>query len=281
MGDEPDADQRLDAPFQAFGPLARGRRSGADGAGLSKSATSRRFVALSAARMKAWMETRLDDLDLLVIQIDGIHMDEDMLLVAAIGVDADGRQASARPRRGRDGKRDDGAGAHRQSHRAWARSSRAASVHHRWFEGAVQGDPAHLRTRYGDPALPDSQGAQHSGAVAEIDARLGEKRLAAGLGNGRRRRRPKSCFAISPAVSKPTGTAFPLRSWKGSTRCSPSRGSAFPANCAARSPARTSSRMSWARCEGSAETSNTGARPRWRCAGPPPPCRRPRRASVD
>src|SRR5271163_1061987 len=61
-----------------------------DGAGLSKSATSRRFVALSAARMKAWMETRLDDLDLLAIQIDGIHMDEDMLLVAAIGVDANG-----------------------------------------------------------------------------------------------------------------------------------------------------------------------------------------------
>ena len=61
-----------------------------DGAGLSKSATSRRFVALSAARMKAWMESRLDDLDLLVIQIDGIHMDEDMLLVAAIGVDAAG-----------------------------------------------------------------------------------------------------------------------------------------------------------------------------------------------
>ena len=61
-----------------------------DGAGLSKSATSRRFVALSAARMKAWMESRLDDLDLLAIQIDGIHMDEDMLLVAAIGVDANG-----------------------------------------------------------------------------------------------------------------------------------------------------------------------------------------------
>lgn len=61
-----------------------------DGAGLSKSATSRRFVALSAARMKEWMETRLDNLDLLVIQIDGIHMDEDMLLVAALGVDEKG-----------------------------------------------------------------------------------------------------------------------------------------------------------------------------------------------
>ncbi len=60
------------------------------GAGLSKSAASRRSVALSAARMKEWMASDLADLDLLVIQIDGIHMDEDLILVAAIGVDANG-----------------------------------------------------------------------------------------------------------------------------------------------------------------------------------------------
>ena len=70
--------------------LPEGDVPASDGAGLSKSATSRRFVALSAARMRAWMETRLEDLDLLAIQIDGIHMDEDMLLVAAIGVDTNG-----------------------------------------------------------------------------------------------------------------------------------------------------------------------------------------------
>ena len=60
------------------------------GAGLSKSAVSRRFVALSAARMKEWMASDLSGLDLLVIQIDGIHMDEDLILVAAVGVDAMG-----------------------------------------------------------------------------------------------------------------------------------------------------------------------------------------------
>ena len=60
------------------------------GAGLSKSAASRRFVALSAARMKEWMTSDLFGLDLLVIQIDGIHMDENLILVAAIGVDAKG-----------------------------------------------------------------------------------------------------------------------------------------------------------------------------------------------
>src|SRR5271155_5933577 len=40
--------------------LPEGDVPASDGAGLSKSATSRRFVALSAARMRAWMETRLD-----------------------------------------------------------------------------------------------------------------------------------------------------------------------------------------------------------------------------
>jgi len=60
------------------------------GSGLSKSAASRHFVALSAARLAEWMASELSGLDLLVIQIDGIHMDEDMTLVAAVGVDAAG-----------------------------------------------------------------------------------------------------------------------------------------------------------------------------------------------
>ena len=60
------------------------------GSGLSKSAASRRFVALSAARLKEWMASDLSGLDLLVIQIDGIHMDDDMILVAALGVDVNG-----------------------------------------------------------------------------------------------------------------------------------------------------------------------------------------------
>src|SRR5262249_35264259 len=70
--------------------LPEGDVPGPAGAGLSKSAASRRFVALSAARMKDWMASDLSGLDLLVIQIDGIHMDEDLFLVAAIGIDAKG-----------------------------------------------------------------------------------------------------------------------------------------------------------------------------------------------
>ena len=57
------------------------------GAGLSKSAASRHFVALSAERMKEWMACDLSRLDLLVIQIDGIHIADDLMLLAAVGVD--------------------------------------------------------------------------------------------------------------------------------------------------------------------------------------------------
>jgi len=60
------------------------------GAGVSKSAVSRRFVALSAAQMKEWMAADLSKRDLLVIQIDGIHIENDLVLLAAVGIDGDG-----------------------------------------------------------------------------------------------------------------------------------------------------------------------------------------------
>ena len=60
------------------------------GSGVSKSAASRHFVALSAERMREWLATDLSGLDLLVVQIDGIHITEQLVLIAAIGIDADG-----------------------------------------------------------------------------------------------------------------------------------------------------------------------------------------------
>jgi putative transposase len=60
------------------------------GSGVSKSAASRHFVALSAARLREWLAADLSGLDLLVVQIDGIHISEHLVLVAAIGIDAQG-----------------------------------------------------------------------------------------------------------------------------------------------------------------------------------------------
>ena len=56
------------------------------GDGRSKSAVSRRFAALSAE----WMATDLSQLELLAIQIDGVHIKEELMLVAAVGIDATG-----------------------------------------------------------------------------------------------------------------------------------------------------------------------------------------------
>jgi putative transposase len=60
------------------------------GDGTSKSAASRRFVALSAERLAGWMASDLSQLDLLVIQIDGLHITDDLVMVAALGIDGEG-----------------------------------------------------------------------------------------------------------------------------------------------------------------------------------------------
>jgi transposase-like protein len=62
------------------------------GDGTSKSAASRRFVALSSERMAEWMASDLSQLDLLVIQIDGLHFGNDLVLVGALGIDGQGNK---------------------------------------------------------------------------------------------------------------------------------------------------------------------------------------------
>ncbi len=64
--------------------------SAAAGSGLSKSAFSRPVKALTEARLADWMASDLSELDLLVIRIDGLHMDDNLLMIGAVGVDADG-----------------------------------------------------------------------------------------------------------------------------------------------------------------------------------------------
>jgi uncharacterized protein GlcG (DUF336 family) len=85
---------------------------------VSKSAVSRRFVALSAARMKEWMAADLSKLDLLVIQIDGIHIKDDLTLLAAVGVDGKGGKHPLRCDRGGNRERRRGAGPAGQPDRA-------------------------------------------------------------------------------------------------------------------------------------------------------------------
>lgn len=62
------------------------------GCGLSRSSVSRRFKALTEARLVEWMSSDLSQLDLLVIQIDGLHLDDKLLMIGAVGVDVDGKK---------------------------------------------------------------------------------------------------------------------------------------------------------------------------------------------
>jgi transposase-like protein len=60
-------------------------------AAVSKSAVSRRFVAMSSEHLEQWLASRLDDLKLPVVMIDGIHFKEQVVLIA-LGFDTEGRK---------------------------------------------------------------------------------------------------------------------------------------------------------------------------------------------
>ena len=68
-------------------PLPEGKR----GRSTSRSAVSRRFVALSQRKIRECLGRRLDDLDLWVVMIDGIGFADHMALVA-LGISQDGQK---------------------------------------------------------------------------------------------------------------------------------------------------------------------------------------------
>jgi len=69
--------------------LPEGDLAGQAKRATTKSSVSRRFVALSTAKLKEWLAADLSEFDLLVIQIDGLRVG-DHVLVAAIGIDGAG-----------------------------------------------------------------------------------------------------------------------------------------------------------------------------------------------
>jgi putative transposase len=64
LGDEPDADQRSTRKLKRAVRLPDGDLPAVTGEGTSKSAASRRFVALSAECKTEWMASDLSQLDL-------------------------------------------------------------------------------------------------------------------------------------------------------------------------------------------------------------------------
>ena len=62
-----------------------------EGYGIEKSSVSRQFVQASAAQLKRLCEKKLDDLDLVAILIDGIHLGQQVLVVA-LGIESRGKK---------------------------------------------------------------------------------------------------------------------------------------------------------------------------------------------
>ena len=54
-----------------------------DGYGIEKSSVSREFVAASAAQLKTLCEKKLNELELVAVLIDGIHLGQQVLVVAS------------------------------------------------------------------------------------------------------------------------------------------------------------------------------------------------------
>jgi putative transposase len=59
--------------------------------GTSKSAVSRRFVAATKATVDAWLKRDLSEIDMVALMIDGMHVEEHVLLVA-LAIDTEGKK---------------------------------------------------------------------------------------------------------------------------------------------------------------------------------------------
>jgi len=62
-----------------------------EGYGIEKSSVSREFVQASAAQLKTLCEKKLDELDLVAVLIDGIHLGQQVLVVA-LGIESSGKK---------------------------------------------------------------------------------------------------------------------------------------------------------------------------------------------
>ena len=138
---------------------------------VSKSAVSRRFVAKTASQLAAWQATPLDDLDLVGLLLDGVHIGEHCVVVA-LGVGVDGTKHALGLWEGSTENATvcQSLLANLQSRGLRTdRSPRDA----RWVEGAAGGGHGGVRSCRAGAALPNPQDPQHPRPSAGASAALG------------------------------------------------------------------------------------------------------------
>jgi putative transposase len=108
--------------------------------------------------MSEWLAADLSQLDLRAIQIDGMQVTSELTLLAAIGIDDEGAN---HPLGLLEGATENAAVVQALLDSLIEREAGSEAlppVHHRWLEGADQGDPPHVRPAYAHSVLPGSQG---------------------------------------------------------------------------------------------------------------------------
>lgn len=208
---------------------------------MTRSAVSRRS-ALSAEKMKAWMAADLSALDLLVIQIDGIHIAQDLILLAAVGVDGHGDK---HPLGVMEGASENAAVCQALLDNMVGRGLDPAVCRLFIIDGSRALAKA-IRNSFGakcaDPALSGPQGPQYHRAPAEIPARHGSQGSSPSLGAGRRRQgrnadpqsRPSARARGSGCLGQPPGGSRRDPHRHRACGCRPNRRARWPAPTSSR-----------------------------------------------
>ena len=118
----------------------------ADTVGVSRSTVSREAVEASKAALKKLLERRFDDVELLIIYIDGMHFGEQCVL-AAVGVDSQGCKHVLALREGATENAEAAKDLLAAPGRTRCRSEAAALIRDRWLESFARGDSRGVRHR--------------------------------------------------------------------------------------------------------------------------------------
>jgi len=171
--------------------------------------------------MKQWIGADLSGLDIMVIQIDGIHISEHLVLVAALGIDSEGVK---HPLGLMEGATEHSAVVQAVIDDLIERGLDPAVPRLFIIDGSKALAKA-IRRSFGaphpDPALPNSQGPKHHGAPLASSACLGPACVAPGLGTRRRRQGGEADSQPRPSGWSATRLVCPRAFSRGWMRFSP------------------------------------------------------------
>ena len=245
------------------------------GDATSKSAVSRRFVAMTRKKLKAFLASDLSDLDLLVIQIDGLHVGDHVLL-AAIGIDGAGEKHVLGLA---EGATENAATVQALLDNLTARGLDPEVPRLFIVDGAKALSKAIKRTFGPVAALQRCQVHKGRNIIERLDESLhaGVKKAlrqawdqddaekAERLMKNLARRLETEAPGVSASILEGLDEILTVIRWA----CRPSSGAPWPAP--------TPSRMPWERSGWCSTMSSAGATPRWPCDGPPPASWKPKR----